>query len=109
MNKQTKMIVYVFVFILFLFYVYYFSTKFVNRIITIKDEFNFFINDGGVNLIQDTNNVIYRICDVSPILHFRSAEILATIQPQHTYTISGFGVRLPYLYPIITKVSKRTI
>ena len=33
-----------------------------------------------------------------------AAEIIGTIKPGHTYTISGFGMRLPMLYPIITKV-----
>jgi hypothetical protein len=107
MKKQIKVWVFLISIILALFYVYYFTSRFENKVITIDDEFSFMTQKSGKNLIMDTDKKIYQITEVYPLLHFDAAELLGTLKPGQTYNVSGFGIRIPVLmmYPIITKIN----
>lgn len=95
--------------VLVCFYVYYYITRFENKIIQIDDEFSFMSYKNGKNLVMDTNNNIYQVTEVFPLLHFNASEILGQLKAGNTYNVSGFGTRIPalMLYPIITQINHK--
>lgn len=104
--KEIKMWLIVSSVLLACYYIYYFTTCFEKKTIQIDDEFYFMSKNNGKNLIMDTNNKIYQIANVIPLLHFKASEMLGQLKPGNTYTVSGFGTRIPVLnmFPIITKL-----
>lgn len=78
------------------FYIYFFITKF-KRIITVKDDFVIGLNKNVFNVLSDTHNNIYVIDNRYLLLHFDAVEILANIEKGRTYTITGYGLRIPFL------------
>jgi hypothetical protein len=83
------------------------------RTITI-DSTNTF-GSGGVrhvrvnNMVTDKEGRTYMIRNVLLLLHFRAAEVQAKLKTGQTYTVRGYGVRVPFLgmYPTITTVDAR--
>jgi pyruvate dehydrogenase complex dehydrogenase (E1) component len=93
-----------------IFYVYYMSTKFSNHVITIKkDDMTKASMNGRIsrNLIGDTTGNIYSVSSNPLLLFFKSAEILNMLEEGKTFTVSGYGKRIPMLgvYPQITHAS----
>lgn len=91
-----------------LFYIYYISTRFSNRVITIKkdDIIKASMNGKGTsNLIGDTDGNIFSVSSNPLVFFFSSAEILNQLEEGKTYSVSGYGTRIPMLgaYPQITK------
>ena len=60
------------------------------------------------NSIADEQGNVYRIANAWPLLEFKSAEALMSIQLQETYEVRGYGIRVPILglFPTIYKVKK---
>lgn len=118
MNKDTKTrvklyAVFVVVFVA-MFYGYYAHTRFLNKEITIDDQFvkASMSGDRSSNLISDTDGVVYKVSNAPLVLHFRSAEVLNTLNKSgRTFIVSGYGTRLPALgmYPVITHVVPKPI
>lgn len=78
------------------FFLYFFFTKF-KRVITIKDDFVMGLNKNVFNVISDTNNNVYVIDNRYLLLHFDAVETIAMIEKGRTYTITGYGLRIPFL------------
>lgn len=88
-----------------LFYVYFFSTRFSNRIITVKkDDIIKASGKYSQNLVGATNGSLYSVKSNPLILFFKSAEIMNQLEEGKTYMISGYGIRIPMIntYPQIT-------
>jgi hypothetical protein len=78
------------------------------RTITI-DSTNTFGSGGGRslrvnNMVTDKEGRTYAIRNVLLLLHFRAAEVQAKLKTGQTYTVRGYGLRVPFLglYPTIT-------
>jgi hypothetical protein len=56
------------------------------------------------NMVTDKEGRTYMIHNVLLLLHFRAAEVQAKLKTGQTYTVRGYGVRVPFLglYPTIT-------
>ena len=116
MNKETKIQVklyalFVAVFVV-MFYGYYAYTRFQNREITIDDQLlkTSLSGERSSNLVSDTDGTIYKVSNAPLVLHFRSAEVLNTLNNKsgRTFLVSGYGTRVPVLglYPMITSVKQ---
>ena len=90
---------------LIIYYVYYISTKFTTTI-TIKDNRIININRRVYNFIIDTNDNIYVVDNRYVLLHFNAADIMMNLKNRETYTITGYGLRIPFLelYPNIISI-----
>ena len=89
----------------FIFYFYYFNTKF-SKTITVKKEFLNGHPKNILNVISDTDNIVYSIENKILLFKFNSTENLSLIKPNKKVSIKGYGVRVPFLdlYPIIIDV-----
>ena len=110
LNKETqnKLNFYLLFFAVFmvLFYSYYTFTRFHGKIIRIDNDNLLKASGSGnrsKNLISDTEGTLYRVTDVWPVLHFKSAEVLNTLKSGEKFVVSGYGTRVPALglYPVI--------
>ena len=118
MNKATKAqiklyTVFVAVFVV-MFYGYYAFTRFENKEITIDDQLlkASMSGDRSSNLVSDTDGVVYKVSNAPLVLHFRSAEVLNTLNKSgRTFLVSGYGARVPVLglYPMITVATPKAI
>ena len=113
-NTQFKMYaLFVAVFVV-LFYGYYTYTRFQNKAIIIDDQLlkTSLSGERSSNLISDTDGTIYKVSNAPLVLHFRSAEVLNTLNNKsgNTFFVSGYGIRVPVLglYPIITSAVPAT-
>jgi hypothetical protein len=90
-----------------LFYLYFFTTKFTKEI-TVKEDFLMVStnNKTMLNLISDTSNTIYMVQNKYLLLKFNASEILVKLEKNKTYTVKGYGLRIPFLdlYPNIISI-----
>lgn len=103
-----KYYIYAIILYFFIFYTYFFSTKF-KKTITVKDEFyNVGSTKNLLNIVQDTEDVVYTVSNKLLLLSFNSSEVLAQLEKNKTYDVVGYGVRIPYLdlYPNILHINK---
>ncbi len=105
MNKfffNNKTIIIFFIIIIIINIVYTYGTKFEKKI-TVKEINNLYVYKSSGNFLSDTNNNIYRISNSIFYLFFTSTELYEKIDPNKTYNIKGFGLRIPIigLYPQI--------
>ena len=105
MNKlffSNKNIIIFFAIIIIINMVYTYGTKFEKKI-TVKELNNLYIYKSSGNFLSDTNNNTYRISNSIFYLFFTSTEVYENIDPNKTYNIKGFGLRIPILglYPQI--------
>lgn len=118
MNKQTNTNIklyalFVAVFVV-MFYGYYTYTRFQNKAIIIDDQLlkTSLSGERSSNLISDTDGTIYKVSNAPLVLHFRSAEVLNTLNNKsgRTFLVSGYGIRVPVLglYPMITSAVPAT-
>ncbi|QOI90244.1 hypothetical protein QKU58_gp087 [Pyramimonas orientalis virus] len=91
-----KFYIYFAILYIILFYFYFFFTKF-NRQITVKDDFIVGTNKQLLNIISDTNNNLYIINNRTLLFRFDAAEILSKLEKKRTYSITGYGMRVPFL------------
>lgn len=114
LNKETqaKMNMYLMFFLVLAitFYVYYFATRFTNKVIRIDNDNLMKASTSGnrsKNLVSDTDGTLYRVTDAWGVLHFRSAEVLNTLRTGEKFIVSGYGTRVPALglYPVIVSAT----
>mgnify|MGYP007101626959 FL=1 len=55
------------------------------------------LNKSVYNAISDTNNNVYVIQNRYLLLHFDAVETLSIIEKNKSYTITGYGLRIPFL------------
>jgi len=74
------------------------------RKITVDTNTSYGKGNSMSNLVSDKEGRIYRIANVPLMLHFTAAEVQAKLKPGESFTVHGFGVRIPFLgmYPVIT-------
>jgi N-glycosylase/DNA lyase len=104
---EIKMYLSIFLVFVTVFYIYYISSRFSKRIITVKkDDITKASGKFLSNLIGDTDGNIYAVTSNPLVLFFNSAEILNELEEGKTYVIGGYGTRVPMfgLYPQITSV-----
>lgn len=107
-TKDLVMYLQIFAVFVTVFYIYYMFTRFENRTITIKDDFAMGSNKYTKNVVSDENDNVYNVSSQPLLFQFNAAELLSKLQPSKTYSISGYGVRIPWLglYPQITSVTE---
>lgn len=101
-------IVWFFIFLYAVKAIYIFFTRFEKQI-TIDENMSYGGRKGYMrNLVSDKENNIYAVHNEPLLLHWRSAEVLAELNPGKTYRVKGYGKRIPFLafYPVITHVEK---
>lgn len=94
---------------LVLFYVYYFATRFSNVQITVKKDDLVKANGRySSNMIGTTDGRVFKVSTNPLIFAFNAGEILNQLDEQTSYTVSGYGRRVPMLglYPQITAIKK---
>lgn len=106
--------VYIYLYILLAFIIitclYVWLTPF-SRTITIKEKYNFASGAGRSlsmkNTVMDSEGRVYAISNSFPLLHFTSAEVMMKIENGKTYTVKGYGWRIPILgmYPNIVRIN----
>jgi hypothetical protein len=62
----------------------------------------------GNQRISDQHGNIYTVVNSIYMLHFTSAELFNKLEEDKTYTIRGYGMRIPFLsmFPNIVKIVK---
>ena len=96
--------------ILLLNLIYIYSTQYT-KTITVKKLTSYNYGKYGLNvryLVIDVNNNVYMISNSVYYLFFKSAELYGSLEINNTYTIKGYGFRIPILgyYPTIIKAIK---
>jgi hypothetical protein len=58
------------------------------------------------NMVSDEQGHVYKVQNVLLLLKFRAAETQAALKPGETFTVRGYGLRIPWLglYPTIYEV-----
>jgi hypothetical protein len=107
-----KNLVILFIILLIFTIIYAYATQYT-RTITIKKLTSYNYGKYGLNvryLVIDENEKVYMISNSLYYLFFKSAELYANLEINHTYNIKGYGIRIPILgfYPIIIKATKIT-
>jgi len=80
------------------------------RTITIKEKYDVASGSGRYlsmkNTVMDSEGRVYAISNSLPLLHFTSAEVMMKIEKGATYTVQGYGWRVPIfgMFPNITDV-----
>ena len=101
--------VYLFVALIVINCLYVWLTRF-NRTITIKEKYNFASGSGKYqnlnNTVMDSEGRMYSISNSLPLLHFKAAEVMMAINKDKSYTVKGYGWRVPILgmFPNIVDV-----
>jgi len=56
------------------------------------------------NMVADKEGRVYKVQNVLLLLHFRAAEVQATLKAGQRFQVRGYGIRVPILglYPTIT-------
>ena len=89
--------------------VYVWLTPF-SRTLTIKEKYDFASGYGKSftmkNTVMDSEGHVYAISNSLPLLHFTSAEVMMKIEKGKTYTVKGYGWRIPIfgMFPNITNL-----
>ena len=89
--------------------IYVYSTQFV-KTITISEKYNIASGAGkGLiinNSVMDEKDNVYKVSNSLYMLHFTSAELMMKIEKGKTYTVKGYGWRVPFLgwYPNIVSI-----
>lgn len=58
------------------------------------------------NMVSDKQGRVYKVRNVPLLLQFRAAEVQAALKAGETYTVRGYGIRVPIIgmYPTIYAV-----
>jgi hypothetical protein len=89
--------------------IYVYSTQF-EKTITISEKYNIASGAGkGLtinNSVMDEKYNVYKVSNSLYMLHFTSAELMMKIEKGKTYTVKGYGWRVPILgwYPNIVSI-----
>ena len=112
---MTRQMVYFYALVAYvcIFYLYYFLTRF-ERVVTINEEFVHEKGSRGMTTYvsassaQEETDIIYVLTNVFLLFSFRSAELVAIIEPKKKYNVTGYGIRVPFLgiYPVILSASE---
>ena len=88
--------------------IYIYATRF-EKTITVSEKYQY-ASGGGRRLtinnsVQDQQGNVYRVSNQLLLLHFTAAEVLMNIRVGASYTVRGYGIRIPALglYPVITE------
>lgn len=104
-NLYTLTIAAVVIYIIFLLIVTY-GNKF-SRTIAVKEKGNYGMGKYLKNIIMDTGGNIYTVDNMYLVGNFDAITDFATLEIGKTYTVSGYGISIPFLqrFPNITGVS----
>lgn len=102
MKFFDNILVYFVIAILAIKILYTYLTPF-SRSITIKAKNDYAGRRFMKNLVEDKDGNIYEVANSFFHLHFTAAELWSNIEVGKTYTVRGYGLRIPFLgwYPII--------
>lgn len=117
MKKESyniSYIIYIIVIIYFVFYIIFmlyinFFTKF-EKTITINNLDYYRGSKTGLNLVTDTNGIVYIISNSLFQGFFTGPELYSSLRVGKTYNIKGYGIRIPIIsnYPhIISAIEKK--
>jgi hypothetical protein len=108
--ESVSFLMIVVIVLLFAFFVHILLILFTRfeKTITVESNLAYGGNRSIGNVISDKEGNIYKIRNVTLLLHFRAAELQAMLKPGETFKVKGFGVRVPFLgmYPTIYDVEK---
>lgn len=78
------------------------------KVITVKSKESYG-RRGYQQLITDTNDHVYAVENAPVVMHFTSAEVFGKLQEGASYTVKGYGVRIPILgwFPNITSATRQ--
>jgi hypothetical protein len=88
--------------VLIIYSIYLYATAF-KKSVTITQKNQYAQGKYMNNTVIDENGNVYAVTNLLPVLHFRAPEVWNTITIGKTYTVKGYGIRIPILgmYPII--------
>lgn len=107
--EENKYFIQFVILLIAMFYMYYFATRFSHVTITVKKDDIIKTNGKhSSNLIGTTDGRVFQVSTNPLVMAFAASEILNTLEEGVTYTVSGYGRRVPMLglYPQITMVHK---
>jgi hypothetical protein len=111
---EDKMFQFVTIFVILLFLIHLYLLIFTRFEKTISIDSNLAYSSGSgkyltiTNMVGDKEGHVYKVRNVLLLGKFRAAEIQSMLKPGSSYTVKGYGVRIPFLgmYPIIYEVKK---
>jgi hypothetical protein len=82
-------------------------SNYFSRTITIKDKSNYGMGKYMNNIVMDTGGNVYTVHSMYLVGNFDAVKDFAALEVGKTYTVSGYGISIPFLqmFPNINQVS----
>ena len=82
-------------------------SNYFSRTITVKDKTNYGWGRNVSNIIMDTSGNVYTVQNMYAVGNFNAANDFALLEVGKTYTVSGYGISVPFLqmFPNINEIS----
>ena len=82
-------------------------SNYFSRTITVKDKTNYGWGRNVSNIIMDTSGNVYTVQNMYLVGNFNAANDFSMLEVGKTYTVSGYGISVPFLqmFPNINEIS----